>query len=77
MPCNIIFMLFHIISMPFHIIIMLHNIIFMLLKGTVSQDFWLLVFFMNQFPPSPRIWHKQNIAILSMPRIVAKNFKQS
>jgi len=57
MPCNIIFMLFHIISMPFHIIIMLHNIIFMLLKGTVSQDFWLLVFFMNQFPPSPRISH--------------------
>ncbi len=23
------------------------------LKGTVSQDFLLLVFFMNQYPPSP------------------------
>ncbi len=23
------------------------------LKGTVSRDFFLLVFFMNQFPPSP------------------------
>jgi hypothetical protein len=23
------------------------------LKGTVSRDFLLLVFFMNQFPPSP------------------------
>ncbi len=28
-----------------------------LLKGTVSQDFFLLVFFMNQFPPSPRVSH--------------------
>jgi hypothetical protein len=28
-----------------------------LLKGTVSRDFWLLVFFMNQFPPSPRVFH--------------------
>jgi hypothetical protein len=27
------------------------------LKGTVSQDFCLLVFFMNQFPPSPRVFH--------------------
>jgi hypothetical protein len=26
-------------------------------KGTVSQDFLLLVFFMNQFPPSPRVFH--------------------
>ncbi len=26
-------------------------------KGTVSRDFLLLVFFMNQFPPSPRIFH--------------------
>jgi hypothetical protein len=25
------------------------------LKGTVSRDFLLLVFFMNQFPPSPRV----------------------
>jgi hypothetical protein len=24
-------------------------------KGTVSRDFLLLVFFMNQFPPSPSI----------------------
>ena len=28
-----------------------------LLKGTVSRDFLLLVFFMNQFPPSPRVFH--------------------
>jgi hypothetical protein len=27
------------------------------IKGTVSRDFLLLVFFMNQFPPSPRILH--------------------
>jgi len=27
------------------------------LKGTVSRDFLLLVFFMNQFPPSPRVLH--------------------
>ncbi len=26
-------------------------------KGTVSQDFSLLVFFINQFPPSPRVSH--------------------
>jgi hypothetical protein len=25
-----------------------------ILKGTVSQDFLLLVFFMNQFPPQPQ-----------------------
>jgi hypothetical protein len=28
-----------------------------MLKGTVSRDFLLLVFFMNQFPPSPRVFH--------------------
>jgi hypothetical protein len=28
-----------------------------LIKGTVSRDFFLLVFFMNQFPPSPRVFH--------------------
>ncbi len=28
-----------------------------LLKGTVLRDFLLLVFFMNQFPPSPRVSH--------------------
>jgi hypothetical protein len=27
-------------------------------KGTVSRDFMLLVFFMNQFPPSPRVSHE-------------------
>ncbi len=27
------------------------------LKGTVSRDFLLQVFFMNQFPPSPRVSH--------------------
>jgi hypothetical protein len=26
-------------------------------KGTVSRDFLLLVFFMNQFTPSPRVFH--------------------
>jgi hypothetical protein len=26
-------------------------------KGTVSRDFLLLVFFTNQFPPSPRVFH--------------------
>ncbi len=26
-----------------------------LFKGTVSRDFLLLVFFKNQFPPSPRV----------------------
>jgi hypothetical protein len=26
-------------------------------KGIVSRDFLLLVFFMNQFPPSPRVSH--------------------
>ncbi len=28
-----------------------------IIKGTVSRDFLLLVFFMNQFPPSPRVFH--------------------
>ncbi len=28
-----------------------------LFKGTVSRDFLLLDFFMNQFPPSPRVSH--------------------
>ena len=27
------------------------------LKGTVSRDFLLLVFFMNQFPPRSRVFH--------------------
>ncbi len=26
-------------------------------KGTVSRDFLLLVLFINQFPPSPRVFH--------------------
>jgi hypothetical protein len=26
-------------------------------KGTVSRDFLLLVFFMNQFHPSPRVFY--------------------
>jgi hypothetical protein len=30
-------------------------------KGTVSRDFLLLVFFMNQFPPSPRVSHFSKI----------------
>jgi hypothetical protein len=28
-----------------------------MVKGTVSRDFLLLVFLMNQFPPSPRVVH--------------------
>ncbi len=28
------------------------------LKGTVSQDFRLLVFFMNQYPPIPWVYHE-------------------
>ncbi len=28
------------------------------LKGTVSRDFLLLVCLMNQFPPSPGVFHK-------------------
>jgi hypothetical protein len=27
------------------------------LQGTVSRDFLLLVLFLNQFPPSPRVFH--------------------
>ena len=26
-------------------------------KGTVSRDFLLMVFFLNHFPPSPRVFH--------------------
>jgi hypothetical protein len=32
--------------------IFLHKLVDAPLKGTVSRDFMLLVFFMNQFPPS-------------------------
>jgi hypothetical protein len=31
----------------------MHNCQHLKLKGTVSQDFLLQVFFMNQFPPAP------------------------
>jgi hypothetical protein len=34
-----------------------HDWQFSWLKGTVSRDFLLLVFFMNQFPPSPWVYH--------------------
>jgi hypothetical protein len=30
---------------------------FIIIKGTVSRDFLLLVCFMKQFPPSPRVFH--------------------
>jgi hypothetical protein len=33
------------------------NSVTRIFKGTVSRDFLLLVFFMNQFPPSPRVFH--------------------
>jgi hypothetical protein len=39
--------------------------IYYLLKGTVSRDFLLLVFFMNQFPPSPRVLHLDRIEFFS------------
>ncbi len=32
--------------------------IFLWLKGAVSRDFLLLVFFMTQFPPSPWLYHQ-------------------
>ena len=35
-----------------------HDWQFSWLKGTVSRDFLLLVFFMNQFPPSPWVYHQ-------------------
>jgi hypothetical protein len=34
------------------------------IKGTVSRDFLLLVFFMNQFPPNPRVSHKDRFKFL-------------
>jgi hypothetical protein len=33
------------------------------LKGTVSRDFLLLVFFMNQFPPHHRVFHLDRFEI--------------
>jgi hypothetical protein len=33
------------------------SLFLVLLKGTVSKDFLLLVFFRNQFPPSPWLYH--------------------
>jgi hypothetical protein len=34
-----------------------HSSCYIRIKGTVSRDFLLLVFFMNQFPPSSRVFH--------------------
>ncbi len=34
-------------------------------KGTVSRDFLLLVFFMNRFPPSPRLFHLDRFEFFS------------
>jgi hypothetical protein len=34
-----------------------------ILKGSVSRDFLLLVFFMNQFPPHPRVFHLDRFEI--------------
>ncbi len=33
-----------------------------LIKGTVSRDFLLLVLFINQFPPSPRVSHRFKVS---------------
>jgi hypothetical protein len=35
---------------------MWYYLISALIKGTVSRDFLLLVLFMNQLPPSPRVF---------------------
>ncbi len=37
----------------------------MRLKGTVSRDFLLLVFFINQFPPGPRVSHSDRFEFFS------------
>ncbi len=34
--------------------VLIQDVTYLALKGTVSQDFLLLAFFMNQFPPPPR-----------------------
>ncbi len=44
-------------SSYFVLILYFHRLLFRQFKGTVSRDFLLLVFFMNQFPPSPRVFH--------------------
>jgi hypothetical protein len=36
-----------------HLILYCSSAVYPILKGTVSRDFRLLLFFMNQFPPSP------------------------
>jgi hypothetical protein len=41
------------------------------LKGTMSRDFLLLVFFRNQFPPSPRVFHSDRFEFF---RIFAEIF---
>ncbi len=40
-----------------HLILYCSSAVYPILKGTVSQDFRLLVFFMNQFPPGPWVEH--------------------
>jgi hypothetical protein len=40
-----------------HIHFSLCSMIYCKFKGTVSRDFLLPAFFMNQFPPSPRVLH--------------------
>ncbi len=43
-----------------------------LLKGTVSRNFLLLVFFMNQFSPSPRVFHKHRFEFFENSRIYSQ-----
>ncbi len=47
---------------PFHLQILIFNFLkflrFSIFKGTVSRDFLLLVFFMNQFSPILRVSHQ-------------------
>ncbi len=47
-------------------------------KGTVSRDFLLLVFFMDQFPPSPRVFHKDRFEFFrKFAEIFAAQWKKS
>ncbi len=38
---------------------------FCYIKGTVSRDFLRLVFFMNQFPPNPRVFRLDRFEFFS------------
>jgi hypothetical protein len=48
------------------LLLLLKNLVENSLKGTVSRDFLLLVFFMNQFPPNPRVFHLDRYEFLEI-----------